>query len=150
MASPPSATAPGLLFTPAHAGQAPSASDLFRLQKGVGQWAPVHSPEADTTDEGLGIGGFVLNETFSVVGDNFYSAFYNAWSEPDDASLYTLHVREEPTPQFGARVVVEVGDAVVFRTFLRPNLLRTRRAAEQAAQRAQLYIREYHQPRQIY
>ena len=105
---------------------------------------------ADTSDEGLGIGGFVLNETFSVVGSNFYDAFYDAWTEPDDASLYTVYVREEPTPQFGARVVVEVGDTKIFQTFLRPNARRTKKAGRQAAQRAQFYVREYYEPREVY
>jgi hypothetical protein len=108
------------------------------------------SVEADTTDDGVGIGGFVLNETFSVVGRNFYDAFYGAWTEPDDASLYTVYVREEPTPQFGARVIVEVGDTKIFQTFLRPNARRTTKAARQAAQRTELYVREYHEPRDVY
>lgn len=105
---------------------------------------------ADTTDGRLGIGGFVLDETFSVVGSNFYSAFYSAWSEPEDASLYTVHVREVPTPQFGARVVVEIGDVTIFQSFLRPNARRTRKAAQQAAQRARVYVKEYHEPRDVY
>jgi hypothetical protein len=109
-----------------------------------------HSAEADTTDDGVGIGGFVLNETFSVVGRNFYDAFYGAWTEPDDASLYTVYVREEPTPQFGARVIVEVGDTKIFQTFLRPNARRTKKAGQQAAQRAQFYVREYYEPREVY
>jgi Curli assembly protein CsgE. len=85
-----------------------------------------------------------------VVGSNFYSAFYDAWTEPDDASLYTVYVREEPTPQFGARVIVEVGDTPIFQTFLRPNARRTEKAGQQAAQRARLYVRKYHEPREVY
>jgi hypothetical protein len=106
--------------------------------------------EVDTTDDGVGIGGFVLNETFSVVGRNFYDAFYGAWTEPDDASLYTVYVREEPTPQFGARVIVEVGDTKIFQTFLRPNARRTEEAGQKAAQRARFYVREYYEPREVY
>lgn len=104
----------------------------------------------DTTDDELGIGGFVLNETFSVVGSNFYDAFYSAWTKPEGASLYRVYVREEPTPQFGARVVVEVGDTVIFRAFLRPNARQTQKAAQRAARRTLLYIREYHEPRDVY
>lgn len=95
-------------------------------------------------------GGFVMNETFSVIGNDFYSAFYGAWSEPEEAGLYTVYVREKPSPQFGARLSVEVDDTQIFRTFLRPNNRKIRQAAQQAAERAQVYVTEYHEPREVY
>ncbi len=105
---------------------------------------------ADTSDVPIGLGGFVLDETFSVVGSNFYGAFYNAWTEPDDAALYTVRVREEPTPQFGARVIVEVDDTMIFQAFLRPNAHRTAQAARQAARRTRFYVKEVYEPREVY
>jgi len=102
------------------------------------------------SERGVGIGGFVMNETFSVVGNDFYGAFYGAWSEPEDASLYTVSVREEPSPQFGARLTVEVGDTMIFRTFLRPNNRKIQKAAQRAAQRAHIYVKKYHEPRDVY
>ena len=106
--------------------------------------------ERDRSQRGVGVGGFVMNETFSVVGNDFYAAFYGAWSEPEDASLYTVSVREEPSPQFGARLTVEVGDTVIFRTFLRPNNRKIQNAAQRAARRAQVYVKKYHEPREVY
>lgn len=115
-----------------------------RIKKRASSFPP------DTSDKRLGIGGFVLDETFSVVGSKFYDAFYDAWTEPEGASLYTVRVREEPTPQFGARLIVEVGGTKVFQTFLRPNARRTKEAVQQATQRTELYVREYYEPRDVY
>ena len=111
--------------------------------------APPPAPP-DTTAPELGLGGFVLDETFSVVGSNFYGAFYSTWTEPDEAALYTVRVREEPTPQFGAHVMVEVDDTTIFQTFLRPNAQRTAQAARQAARRTRFYVNEVYEPREVY
>lgn len=104
----------------------------------------------DGVSEGVTGGGFVMNETFSVVGNDFYTAFYGAWSEPNETFLYTVRVREEPAPQFGARLSVEISDTVIYRTFLRPNPQKIQKAARQAAQRAQVYLKKYYEPREVY
>lgn len=102
------------------------------------------------SERNVGIGGFVMDETFSVVGSDFYSAFYDAWSEPEDAKMFTVHVSEEPSPQFGARLAVKVDDTMIYRTFLRPNNRKIQQAAQTAAQRAQIYLKRHHEPREIY
>lgn len=130
----------GLLLVLAVAGRAAQA-------RTAAAWPPA---PPDTTAPELGLGGFVLDETFSVVGGAFYSAFYNAWTEPDEAALYTVRVREEPTHQFGAHVRVDVDDTTIFQTFLRPNARRTAQAARQAARRTRFYVKEVYEPREVY
>ncbi len=110
---------------------------------------PDGSPDRASA-RGVGVGGFVMNETFSVVGDDFYTAFYGAWSEPEEVGLYTVAVQEEPSPQFGARLAVHVDDTTIFRTFLRPNNRKIQDAAQRAAQRAHIYLKKYHEPREVY
>lgn len=107
-------------------------------------------PSKSGRSEGIAIGGFVMDETFSVIGNDFYTAFYSAWSEPEDAEMYTVSVLEEPAPQFGARLRVEISDDVIFQTFLRPNNQKIEQAAQQAVQRAQTYLEKYHEPREVY
>jgi len=102
----------------------------------------------DTGD--VHLGGFVMNETFSVIGNDFYTAFYGAWSEPEGVSMYTVFVDEEPAPRFGARIRVKVDDTLLYQAFLRPNNGKIRRAARQAVGRVQLYLRKYHEPRTVY
>jgi len=116
---------------------------------GVGAEAPRTDGQEPASDA-LTIGGFVMNETFSVVGSDFYAAFYGAWSEPENAEMYTVTVREEPAPRFGARLTVEVGDTVLFRTFLRPNNQKIQRAAQRAVRRTQVYLEKHHEPREVY
>jgi len=116
---------------------------------GVGAEAS-RTADPEPASDALTIGGFVMNETFSVVGSDFYAAFYSTWSEPESAEMYTVSVREEPAPRFGARLTVEIGDTVIFRTFLRPNNQKIQRAARQAVRRAQIYLKKHYEPREVY
>ena len=107
---------------------------------------------ADTIlPNGIALGGLILNETFSVVGNDFFQAFEEYWVEPEGISFsYTVSVGEEPAPRFGSRVVVEVGSTVLFRAFLRPNSRQTKTAARRAARRVRLYVQKVYEPREQY
>ncbi len=86
----------------------------------------------------------------SVVGRTFYGAFYDHWEEPDNISGFQIRIREQPLPQFGSRLIVQVDDTHIFQSQFRPGSRDIRTAAQKAAQRAQYYLREFHEPRRIY
>ncbi len=106
-----------------------------------------------STDERVSevsLGGFVMNETRSVIGDDFYAAFYRHWEAPDETSHFTVRVEEQPVPRFGTRVIVRVEDTEVFQSYLKPRTREIERAAQEAASRAGLYLQKYHRPRKVY
>lgn len=113
------------------------------------------APAADTEDvspNGIAVGGLIANETFSVVGARFSRAFHDKWTEPEGLrhSQYTIRLQENPVPQFGAQVLVEIEGTLIFRAYLRPNRRQIQQAVQRAVQRATLYLQEYYEPREVY
>lgn len=106
----------------------------------------------DATSDGVGIGGFVSNETFSVIGSRFAQAFNDKWSEPKGVRDlgYTITLGENPAPRLGAQVFVKVEGTMLSQAYLRPNRRQIQQAAQQAVQRATLYLQKYYQPREVY
>jgi hypothetical protein len=100
--------------------------------------------------EGLSIGGLVINDTRTTIGSDFYDGFYSRWETPKGAGNVTVRVREQPRPNLGTRIVVEVEDQSVFRANLRPRLDQIQRAARGALARVHRYIRERYEPRSRY
>lgn len=82
--------------------------------------------------EGLGLGGMVLDETRSKMGNNFYSVFYKHWEDPKDVQNFTITVSEQPMPSRGTMVQVEIDNQLVFRNRLEPRYYKTEQAAKRA------------------
>jgi hypothetical protein len=99
---------------------------------------------------GITLGGIVVDETFSVIGRDFYDTFYRRWEDPDDAANFTISIRERPQPRRSTQVSVTVEERVVFRSQLRPRPRTIQRAAQQAVARATLYLKKYYEPREVY
>lgn len=82
--------------------------------------------------QGLGLGGLILDETRSKMGNNFYSIFYKHWEDPNDAQNFTITVSEQPMPSRGTLVQVEIDNQLVFRNRLEPRYYKTEQAAKRA------------------
>lgn len=114
-----------------------------------------HAAEADTGDvalNGIAVGGLVADETFSVVGARFSRAFRDRWSPPEEVSNanYTLRIRENPVPRFGAQLLVDIEGTILYQGYLRPNRQQIEQAARTAVKRATLYLQKYYEPREVY
>jgi hypothetical protein len=107
---------------------------------------------AETVPNGVSIGGLTVDETFSVIGARFARAFTNKWSEPEtlEDAGYTITLGENPAPRRGTQVFVEVEGTMLFQSYLLPNRWQIRQAAQQAMQRATLYLKKYYEPREVY
>lgn len=103
-----------------------------------------------TSDEGVSVGGLVVNETRTTIGRDFYSAFYTRWEVPAEAKNVTVRVREQPRPNLGTRVLVEVEGTTVFRATLQPDVNMVRRAARAALARTTRYLKKRYEPRNTY
>jgi len=86
-----------------------------------------------STYEGLGLGGMVLDETRSKMGSNFYSIFYNHWEAPEDAKSFTITISEQPIPSRGTMVMIELDDQTIYRSRLEPRYYKTEQDAKRAA-----------------
>ncbi|HHP7238502.1 CsgE family curli-type amyloid fiber assembly protein [Longibacter sp.] len=104
----------------------------------------------DATDEGVSIGGLVIDETRTTIGRDFYSVFYSGWNAPEGAKNVTVRVREQPRPNLGTRLLVEVEGTTVFRATLQPDMQMIRRAARGALGRTMRYLKQRYEPRNTY
>src|SRR5699024_1192979 len=71
-------------------------------------------------DPTLQLGGFVLDETISKMGRNFYTLFYQHWKAPEGASNYTLTITEQPAIGRGTQVTVMLDYDKIFTARLQP------------------------------
>jgi hypothetical protein len=98
----------------------------------------------------VSIGGLVINDTRTTIGSDFYDVFYGRWETPKGAGNVTVRVREQPRPNLGTRIVVEVAGKTVFRANLRPRFEQIKQAARAALARTHRYIQKRYDPRTRY
>lgn len=106
--------------------------------------------DGETDPASLSIGGLVINDTRTTIGSDFYDVFYSRWETPKGAGNVTVRVREQPRPNLGTRIVVEVEGRTIFRANLRPRMEQIERAAQGALARAHRYIKKHYEPRSRY
>ena len=72
--------------------------------------------------------GVVVNQTITMVGQDFYQNFVAAWRDKPLSERYTLSVYERPSARLGSQIWVEYANRRVFQTFLPPTRARTKEA----------------------
>lgn len=108
------------------------------------------TPSASGGPEGVSIGGLVINDTRTTIGRDFYDVFYSRWETPKGAENVMIRVYEQPRPNLGTRIVVDVEDRTVFRANLRPRFEQIKKAARAALARAHRYVKKRYEPRTRY
>ena len=108
------------------------------------------TPSASDGPRGVSIGGLVINDTRTTIGRDFYDVFYSRWETPKGAENVMIRVYEQPRPNLGTRIVVDVEDRTVFRANLRPRFEQVKQAARAALARAHRYVKKRYEPRTRY
>lgn len=67
------------------------------------------------------VGGLLLDQTVTVLGHEFFSAYADAWRELDADQRYSVTVYEIPTARFGSTIRVQAQGRVVYQSLLKPN-----------------------------
>lgn len=96
------------------------------------------------------IDGMVHDETRSKVGRDFYSVFYSYWQSPPDAYNFSIRVSEQPSPNIGTTILVEVNDTETFKMRLQPRYEMIREAGKYAVQQTYNHLQNNPQGRMIY
>lgn len=104
----------------------------------------------DVSDSGVLVRSLVVDETRTTIGRDFYSTFYTRWQTPDDVQNVTVRVREQPRPNLGTRLLVDVQGTTVFQATLQPDMRMIRRAARAALARTTRYLKKRYEPRDTY
>lgn len=78
--------------------------------------------------------GVVLNQTVTVIGQDFYRHFVTAWRDKPMSERYTVSIHERPTAQLGSQVWIEYAQRKVFQIALPPSRSQIRAISEQAVE----------------
>jgi len=77
--------------------------------------------------------GSMVNQTFSLIGQEFFRNFSGKWLEDYASSKISLAIYERPSARWGSMVWVEHRFVKVFQTFLTPGRSRVKEIADAAA-----------------
>ena len=78
--------------------------------------------------------GVVVNQTITLLGNDFYRAFVAAWRDKPLSERFAITVGERPSVRLGTQVWVEFGRRRVYQSMLPPSRARAPGIAEQAAE----------------
>lgn len=98
----------------------------------------------------LEIDGMVHDETRSKVGRDFYDVFYSYWQSPPDAHNFTIKVSEQPSPNLGTTILVEVNYTETFKMRLQPRYEMIQEAGKFAVRQTYRHLQNNPQGTMIY
>lgn len=78
--------------------------------------------------------GVVVNQTITLIGQDFYQNFVTAWREKPLSERYVVSVHERPSARLGSQVWVEYANRRVFQAFLPAARARARQAGADAVE----------------
>jgi curli production assembly/transport component CsgE len=97
--------------------------------------APEHKPaDLNRPIQSDAYDGVVVNETVTLLGNDFYRAFVAAWRDKPLSERYAITIGERPSVRWGTQVWVEFNRRRVYQSFLPPARARVAGIAEQAAE----------------
>ncbi|OON68608.1 CsgE family curli-type amyloid fiber assembly protein [Hymenobacter sp. CRA2] len=109
---------------------------LFRADSARGRVAPrPMGPEEE---------GFVIDQTITKVGHDFYDAFYTRWESPPGINGYAIALVERPGRGTTTLIALVIDDAELFEMPLQPKYDLIEEGATEAVGMAQDYLREAH------
>jgi len=97
-----------------------------------------------------GISGMVIDETRSKIGRDFYDAFYQHWTAPEEVPRFTITVSEQPAPGLGTIILVKANDTETFKYRLQPRYDFIQQAAQYAVRLTYSYLKNNPQDFVIY
>lgn len=79
-------------------------------------------------------GGVVVDQTITVVGQNFYQMFVSVWRDKPNQDQFSIAIREKPSARWGNEIWVEYAQRRVFQATLPPNSSNIRAIADLAVE----------------
>ena len=96
------------------------------------------------------IDGMIHDDTRSKIGRDFYDIFYANWQSPPEASHYSIRITEQPAPNLGTIIAVEVNNTETFRARLQPRYDFIEEASHYAIRRTYMHLQHSQQQFMIY
>jgi curli production assembly/transport component CsgE len=121
-------------------------------------WASAASGEAGTLQKDKrdrkvrdeSFGGFVVNQTVTPAGQNFYLCFVAAWRDRQISERYAISIHERASARKGSQVWIEFAQKPVFQAVLPSSLSNIKALSEQAVEVAQQKVLDVEVDRQFF
>lgn len=79
-------------------------------------------------------GGVVVNQTITMIGEDFYKLFSTLWNEKANIEPFSLLIRERPSVRQGSQIWIEAGQKRIFQAQLPTTRSHMHELAEQAVE----------------
>jgi len=89
------------------------------------------------------LGGIIIDETISKIGQDFYRYFNNNWTNPGTDENFNIYISEKPTPGMGNMIIVKINYEEILKNRISPQQQVIESLAEYAINKSQHYIRNY-------
>ncbi len=94
-------------------------------------------------DPDLELTGFIVDETQTKMGKDFFDIFYNNWEAPVEIQDYSIVISERPLPRLGTQITITVNDYDIFQQFLQPKYDAIEEMAEYGLQAAGSFLANF-------
>jgi len=91
----------------------------------------------------MDLGGIIIDETISKMGQDFYRYFNNNWNDPGTNENFNIYISEKPTPGMGNMIIIKINYEEIFKNRISPQQQVIESLAEYAINQSQQYIRNY-------
>lgn len=102
---------------------------------------PVKQQETDY--ENLEIENFIVDETLSKIGKDFYDLFYIRWNDQVKGGRYSIIISEKALPQRGTQINIKVNDTDVYQSFVQPRYDVIEQSVDQGIYMVFSYLQNY-------
>jgi|GEM_PF-658862 len=97
----------------------------------------------DEEDKSIDLGGLIIDETISKVGQDFYRYFNNQWNAPGTSKNFNIYISEKPTPGMGNMIIIKINYEEIFKNRISPQQQVIESLVEYAINQSQQYIMNY-------
>lgn len=91
----------------------------------------------------MDLGGLVIDETISKMGQDFYRYFNKHWNDPRTSKNFNIYISEKPAPGMGNMIIVKINYEEIIKNKISPKQKLIESLAEYAINQSQQYIRNY-------
>jgi len=87
--------------------------------------------------------GFIVDETQSKWGKDFYEFFYNQLITKPNLTNFTIVISEKAMPRLGSQISIKVSDNEIFQQFIQPKQENIEEMAQYGVELTMNYIQNY-------
>jgi curli production assembly/transport component CsgE len=102
---------------------------------------PVRQEDPDY--DNLEIENFIVDETLSKIGKDFYDLFYTRWNEQVKGGSYSIVISEKALPQRGTQINIKVNNTDVYQSFVQPRYDVIEQSVDQGIYMVFSYLQNY-------